>query len=161
MYILVWEVETIQSRKQNVMKLMNSVCRCRGGGKSPYVSLFLAKWHPTLSFHLPPSFLEPPSFLAHQSKFSERSFSTAALTPPTMKRALLGLSLPLRHFRSFSLIRAPFWPAGGSMPSYVPCINIGQRTYLKKGMSKNEISRDFTYTLLVLLLLLSMQLLIM
>ena len=74
----------------------------------------------------------------------------------------LSLSLPLRHFRSFSLIRAPFWPAGGSMPSYVPCINIGQKTYLKKEMSKNEISRDFTYTLLVLLLLLlSMQLLIM
>ena len=46
------------------------------------------------------------------------------------------------------------------MPSYVPCINIGQKTYLKKEMSKNEISRDFTYTLLVLLLL-SMQLLIM
>ena len=123
-----------------------------------------------------PFFSWTPSFLAHhQSKFSERSFSSVAAAaaealPTTMKttRALLGLSsqspslsLPLRHFRSFSLIRAPFWPAGGSMPSYVPCINIGQKTYLKKEMSKNEISRDFTYTLLVLLLLLSMQLLIM
>ena len=32
------------------------------------------------------------------------------------------------------------------MASYVPCINIGNKTYLKKEISKNEISRDFTYS---------------
>ena len=155
------------------VKLMNSVCH--GGGKSPYVSLFLAKWHPTLSiFFFPLLFLNPlilgtpPEQIFWEILFISSSRSTTnnhedyegPFRP--LLSVSLSLSLPLRHFRSFSLIRAPFWPAGGSMPSYVPCINIGQKTYLKKEMSKNEISRDFTYsTLLVLLLLLSMQLLIM
>ena len=156
------------------VKLMNSVCH--GGGKSPYVSLFLAKWHPTLSiFFFPLLFLNPlilgtpPEQIFWEILFISSSSSRSTTNNHEdyegpfrpLLSVSLSLSLPLRHFRSFSLIRAPFWPAGGSMPSYVPCINIGQKTYLKKEMSKNEISRDFTYTLLVLLLLLSMQLLIM
>ena len=156
------------------VKLMNSVCH--GGGKSPYVSLFLAKWHPTLSiFFFPLLFLNPlilgtpPEQIFWEILFISSSSSRSTTNNHEdyegpfrpLLSVSLSLSLPLRHFRSFSLIRAPFWPAGGSMPSYVPCINIGQRTYLKKEISKNEISRDFTYTLLVLLLLLSMQLLIM
>ena len=150
------------------VNLMNSVCH--GGGKSPYVSLFLAKWHPTLSiFFFPLLFLNPlilgtpPEQIFWEILFNSSSSSTTNNHEDYEGpfRPLLSVSLPLRHFRSFSLIRAPFWPAGGSMASYVPCINIGQKTYLKKEMSKNEISRDFTYTLLVLLLLLSMQLLIM
>ena len=117
---------------------------CHGKGKSPYVSLFLAKWHPTLSlFSSFPFFSWTPSLLAHhQSKFSERSFSTvAAAALPTTNhedyegpfRPLLSVSLPLRHFRSFSLIRAPSWPAGGLNGQLCTLYkNIGQKTYLKK-----------------------------
>ena len=138
--------------KMDFVNLMNSVCH--GGGKSPYVSLFLAKWHPTLSiFFFPLLFLNPlilgtpPEQIFWEILFNSSSSGTTNNHEDYEGpfRPLLSVSLPLRHFRSFSLIRAPFWPAGGSMPSYVPCINIGQKTYLRKEMSKNEISRDFRY----------------
>ena len=131
--------------KMDFVKLMNSVCH--GGGKSPYVSLFLAKWHPTLSiFFFPLLFLNPlilgtpPEQIFWEILFISSSSSRSTTNNHEdyegpfrpLLSVSLSLSLPLRHFRSFSLIRAPFWPAGGSMPSYVPCINIGQKTYLKK-----------------------------
>ena len=139
--------------KMDFVNLMNSVCH--GGGKSPYVSLFLAKWHPTLSISFfPLLFLNPlilgtpPEQIFWEILFNSSSSSTTNNHEDYEGpfRPLLSVSLPLRHFRSFSLIRAPSWPAGGLNGQLCTLYkNIGQKTYLKKEMSKNEISRDFTY----------------
>ena len=79
-------------------------------------------------------------------------------------RPLLSVSLPLRHFRSFSLIRAPSWPAGGLNGQLCTLYkNIGQKTYLKKKWVRMKLvgTSHIIHTSYYYVLLLSMQLLIM
>ena len=148
-----------ETKRYEVNELSVPVPRRR---EEPICLTFSCKMASYSLFSSSPFFSWTPLILGTPEQiFWEILFNSSTNTTNHEEGPFRPLSLPLRHFRSFSLIRAPFWPAGGSMPSYVPCINIGQKTYLKKEMSKNEISRDFTYALLVLLLLLSMQLLIM